>query len=122
MSLQRRKSVIIINSFRFNIFFSYWSFFDSLYDKRTFSNEESHELQSILRMNMITKNNPKSCSTFLKCLPSIHSKSEKVCGFYFSVSKKSAEKVRKSQRHNFATNVRKSMKSLRNTSFENKMS
>ena len=70
MSLQRRKSVIIINSFRFNIFFSYWSFFDSLYDKRTFSNEESHELQSILRMNMITKNNPKSCSTSLKCLPS----------------------------------------------------
>ena len=40
----------------------------------------------------------------------IHSKSEKVCEFYFSVSQKSAEKVRKSRRQNFATKVRKSIK------------
>ena len=41
---------------------------------------------------------------------SIHSKSEKVCGVCFSVTKKSAEKVRKSRHENFATKVRKSIK------------
>ena len=43
----------------------------------------------------------------------IHSKSEKVCGVCFSVTKKSAEKVRKSRHKNFATKVRKSIKSLK---------
>ena len=43
----------------------------------------------------------------------IHSKSEKLCGVCFSVTKKSAEKVRKSQHKNFATKVRKSIKSLK---------
>ena len=38
----------------------------------------------------------------------IHSKSEKVCGVYFSVTKKSAEKVRKCRRKILATKVRKS--------------
>ena len=41
----------------------------------------------------------------------IHSKSEKVCGVCFSVTKKSAEKVRKSRHKNFATKVYKSIKS-----------
>ena len=43
----------------------------------------------------------------------IHSKSGKVCGVCFSVTNKSAEKVRKSRRNDFATNVRKSIKSLK---------
>ena len=64
-------------------------------------------------LNEITKFLHSKAATYL------HSKSEKVCGFYFSVSKKSAEKVRKWRRQNFATNVRKSMKSLRNASFKN---
>ena len=37
-----------------------------------------------------------------------HSKSEKVCGTAFSVKKKIAEKVHKSERKRFATNARKS--------------
>ena len=43
----------------------------------------------------------------------IHSKAEKFCGVCFSVTKKSAEKVRKSRHQNFATKVRKSIKSLK---------
>ena len=49
------------------------------------------------------------CSTYM----TIHSKSGKVCGVCFSVTKKSAEKVRKSRHENFATKVRKSIKSLK---------
>ena len=45
--------------------------------------------------------------------PPIHSKSGKVCGVCFSVTKKSAEKVRKSRHKIFATKVRKSIKSLK---------
>ena len=37
-------------------------------------------------------------------------------------SQKSAEKVRKLRRQNFATKVRKSIKNLRNAPFENNMS
>ena len=60
------------------------------------------------------------------CLPrdsgrDIHSKSEKVCGVCFSVTKKSAEKVRKSQHKNFVTKVRKSIKKSKNAQFESKM-
>ena len=40
----------------------------------------------------------------------IHPKSEKLCGFNFSVQKKIAEKVRKSQRQIFTIKVRKSSK------------
>ena len=43
----------------------------------------------------------------------IHSKSGKVCGVCFSVPKRSAEKVRKSRHENFASKVRKSIKSLK---------
>ena len=50
---------------------------------------------------------------FLTNLISIHSKSEKVCGVCFSVTKKSAEKVRKSRHKFFATKVRKLIESLK---------
>ena len=43
----------------------------------------------------------------------IHSKSGKVCGVCFSVTKNSAEKMRKSWNKNFATKVPKSIKSLK---------
>ena len=49
----------------------------------------------------------------LCCVLCIHSKSGKVCGVCFSDTKKSAEKVRKSRHENFATKVRKSIKSLK---------
>ena len=42
-----------------------------------------------------------------------HSKSGKVCGVCFFSDKKSAEKVRTSRHQNFATKVRKSIKSLK---------
>ena len=42
-----------------------------------------------------------------------HSKSGKVCGVCFFSDKKSAEKVCKSRHQNFATKVRKSIKSLK---------
>ena len=43
----------------------------------------------------------------------IHSKSGKVCGVCFSVTKNSADKMRKSWHKNFATKVPKSIKSLK---------
>ena len=47
------------------------------------------------------------------CVGVIHSKSVKICGVCFSVTQKSAEKVRKSRHENFASKVRKSIKSLK---------
>ena len=43
----------------------------------------------------------------------IHSKSEKVCRFYFSVSKNLWKKARKPQRQNFSTKVPQSIKSIK---------
>ena len=76
------------------------------------SNKSHPHIWSLLSLQEILQQ-VKTLNKILSLIEIIHSKSGKVCGVCFSVTKKSAEKVRKSLHKNFASKVRKSIKSLK---------
>ena len=79
----------------------------------TSENSETSELGENRESSKTSEPCENNQSSELCKTSSIHSKSEKVCGVCFSVTKKSADKVRKSRHKICATKVRKSIKSLK---------